>query len=125
MQILEKVGLPELFIFVEKKIEKVVLPSYVEASRVTETSVRLPKEVSSDTDKALKNFFASITTFDVQNVSIDNSFMISCYLSQFIIHINIYIYIVCILFIYFFGCCKIWPAIIIILTSLSGCSLCQ
>ena len=93
MQILEKVGLPELFIFVEEKIEKVVLPSYVEASRVTETSVRLPKEVSSDTDKALKNFFASITTFDVQNVSIDNSFMISCYLSQFSIHINIYIYI--------------------------------
>ena len=125
MQILEKVGLPELFIFVEEKIEKVVLPSYVEASRVTETSVRLPKEVSSDTDKALKNFFASITTFDVQNVSTDNSFMISCYLSQYIIHINIYIYIVCILFIYFFGCCKIWPAIIIILTSLSGCSLCQ
>ena len=122
MQILEKVG-PELFILVEEKIEKVVLPSYVEASRVTETSVRLPKEVSSDTDKALKNFFASITTFDVQNVSIDNSFMISCYLSQFIIHINIYI--VCILFIYFFGCCKIWPAIIIILTSWSGCSLCQ
>ena len=97
----------------------------MEASRVTETSVRLPKEVSSDTDKALKNFFASITTFDVQNVSTDNSFMISCYLSQYIIHINIYIYIVCILFIYFFGCCKIWPAIIIILTSLSGCSLCQ
>ena len=125
MQILEKVGLPELFILVEEKIEKVVLPSYVEASRVTETSVRLPKEVSSDTDKALKNFFASITTFDVQNVSTDNSFMISCYLSQYIIHINIYIYIVCILFIYFFGCCKIWPAIIIILTSLSGCSLCQ
>ena len=125
MQILEKVGLPEVFILVEEKIEKVVLPSYVEASRVTETSVRLPKEVSSDTDKALKNFFASITTFDVQNVSTDNSFMISCYLSQYIIHINIYIYIVCILFIYFFGCCKIWPAIIIILTSLSGCSLCQ
>ncbi|CAH3033321.1 unnamed protein product [Pocillopora meandrina] len=67
--ILEKVGLPELFILVEEKIEKVVLPSYVEASRVTETSVRLPKEVSSDTDKALKNFFASITTFDVQNVA--------------------------------------------------------
>ena len=47
MQILEKVG-PELFILVEEKIEKVVLPSYVEASRVTETSVRLPKEVSSE-----------------------------------------------------------------------------
>ena len=102
MQILEKVGLPELFILVEEKIEKVVLPSYVEASRVTETSVRLPKEVSSDTDKALKNFFASITTFDVQNVSIDNSFMISCYLSQYIIHINIYIYIVCAFYLFIF-----------------------
>ncbi|XP_027048174.1 uncharacterized protein LOC113675767 [Pocillopora damicornis] len=67
--ILEKVGLQELFILVEEKKEKVVLPRYVEASRVTETSVRLPKEVSSDTDKALKNFFASITTFDVQNVA--------------------------------------------------------
>ena len=72
----------------------------MEASRVTETSVRLPKEVSSDTDKALKNFFASITTFDVQNVSIDNSFMISCYLSQFIIHINIYILCAFYLFIF-------------------------
>ena len=42
------------------KIKKVVLPSYVEASHVTATSVQLPKEVCSDTNKALMNSFASI-----------------------------------------------------------------
>ena len=30
MQILEKVGLPELFIHIEEKMEKVVLPSYID-----------------------------------------------------------------------------------------------
>lgn len=79
MQILEKVGLPKLFILLEEKIKKVVLPSYVGASHVTATSVQLPKEVYSDTNKALMNSFASITAFNVQNVSIDNSVMISCY----------------------------------------------
>lgn len=37
-KILEKVGLQELFCEVEDKIEKVVLPSYMEASNVTTTS---------------------------------------------------------------------------------------
>lgn len=59
--------------------KKVVLPSYVGASHVTATSVQLPKEVYSDTNKALMNSFASITAFNVQNVSIDDSVMISCY----------------------------------------------
>ena len=67
------------FILLEEKIKKVVLPSYVGASHVTATSVQLPKEVYSDTNKALMNSFASITVFNVQNVSIDNSVMISCY----------------------------------------------
>lgn len=66
--ILEKVGLPKLFILLEEKIKKVVLPSYVGASHVTATSVQLPKEVYSDTNKALMNSFASITVFNVQNV---------------------------------------------------------
>ena len=60
MQILEKVGLLKLFILLEEKIKKVVLPSYVGASHVTATSVQLPKEVCSDTNKALMNSFASI-----------------------------------------------------------------
>lgn len=68
MQILEKVRLPKLFILLEEKIKKVVLPSYVGASHVTATSVQLPKEVYSDTNKALMNSFASITVFNVQNV---------------------------------------------------------
>ncbi|XP_022778177.1 uncharacterized protein LOC111319699, partial [Stylophora pistillata] len=65
--ILEKVGLPELFILVEEKIEKVVLPSYMEASYVTATSVQLPKQVCNDIDKVLKSFFGSITVSNVQN----------------------------------------------------------
>ena len=96
MQILEKVGLPKLFILLEEKIKKVVLPSYVGASHVTATSVQLPKEVYSDTNKALMNSFASITAFNVQNVSIDNSVMISCYYKLhtcICVYIYIYIYI--------------------------------
>ena len=74
IQILEKVGLQELFCEIEDKIEKVVLPSYMEASNVTTTSekkgVQLCKEVHIDIDKALKNFMSSITTLNVENVSI-------------------------------------------------------
>lgn len=71
--ILEKVGLQELFCEIEDKIEKVVLPSYMEASNVTTTpekkGVQLCKEVHTDIDKALKNFMSSITTLNVENVA--------------------------------------------------------
>lgn len=64
----------ELFCEIEDKIEKVVLSSYMEASNVTTTSekkgVWLCKEVHIDIDKALKNFMSSITTLNVENVSI-------------------------------------------------------
>lgn len=64
--ILEKVGLQELC-EIEDKIEKVVLPSYMEASNVTTTpekkGVQLCKEVHTDIDKA------SITTLNVENVA--------------------------------------------------------
>ena len=64
----------ELFCEIEDKIEKVVLSSYMEASNVTTTSekkgVWLCEEVHIDIDKALKNFMSSITTLNVENVSI-------------------------------------------------------
>lgn len=77
MQILEKVGLPELFIHIEEKMEKVVLPSYIDqvshvALKSAKKGVPLTKEFCSNTDKALKSFFASITVTTVQNVSFDD-----------------------------------------------------
>lgn len=65
IQILEKVGLAELFIHIEEKMEKVVLPSYVDqtahVSALNSANKGGPstKELCSNTDKALKNFFAS------------------------------------------------------------------
>ena len=75
IQILEKVGLAELFIQIEEKMEKVVLPSYVDqtshVSALNSANKGGPskKELFSNTDKALKNFFASINVSIVQNVS--------------------------------------------------------
>ena len=75
IQILERVGLAELFIQIEEKMENVVLPSYVDqtshVSALNSANKGGPstKELCSNTDKALKNFFASINVSIVQNVS--------------------------------------------------------
>lgn len=80
MQILDKLGLGELYEEVERSIEKVVLPSYVQASTASSAASsgaakKSSETMSSSADKALKKFFASITINNIKTVSL----YITCY----------------------------------------------
>ena len=80
MQILDTLGLGELCEEVERSIEKVVLPSYVEASPASSAAssgaAKKPSDtMSSGADKALKKFFASITINNIKTVSLH----LTCY----------------------------------------------